>query len=89
MNNDNMKSKEIESSEDKIYKCQICNKETVNPVDAMTHYLDHGSTALAAVNAMIKEQRTGSVTTEDRTRITEENRVKAQKGKVLNITQEA
>ena len=44
----------------------------------MTHYLHHGSTALAAVTAMIEEQRTGSVTVEDKTRITEEKGVIAQ-----------
>jgi hypothetical protein len=51
------------------YKCQICNKEAKNAVDAITHYLDHGSAALNAVNAMIKDQRTGAVSTEDRSRI--------------------
>ena len=72
-----------------VYKCQICNKETKNPVDTMTHYLDHGSTALAAVNAMIKDQRSGSVTTEDRARISDEAKATAQKGKVITATQEA
>lgn len=71
------------------YKCQICSKETKNTVDAMAHYLDHGSTALEAVTAMIKEQRTGGVTNEDRARITEENRVTSQKAKTMTATQGA
>ncbi len=74
-----------ETSENKNYKCQICNKETANPVDAMTHYLDHGSTALAAVNAMIKDQRTGSVTTEDRARISAENKATENKVRVQDV----
>ncbi len=71
--NNNMETKELET-----YKCQICGKDSKDSIDAMTHYLHHGSTALAAVTAMIEEQRTGSVTAEDKTRITEENRVIAQ-----------
>ncbi len=51
------------------YKCQICNKEIRNPVDTITHYLDHGSAALNSVNTMIKDQRTGAVSVEDRSRI--------------------
>jgi hypothetical protein len=64
MNNETKDDKKEES-----YKCQICNKETKNSVDAITHYLDHGSAALNSVNAMIKDQRTGAVSPEDRSRI--------------------
>ncbi len=73
--NNNTGNKETESQ---TYKCQICSKDSKDSIDAMTHYLHHGSTALAAVTAMIEEQRTGSVTAEDKSRITEENRVIAQ-----------
>lgn len=88
MNNE-IKNKEIEVKDDKTYKCQICNKEAKDPVEAMTHYLHHGSTALAAVTAMIEDQRTGNITTEDKVRITEENRLSAQRGKAITATQEA
>jgi hypothetical protein len=57
------------NNENKTYKCQICNKETRNSVDAMTHYIDHGSSALEAINELIKEQRTGSVSVGDKARI--------------------
>ena len=69
------------------YKCQICNKEAKNSVDAITHYLDHGSSALNAVNALIKDQRTGSVTTEDRARVLNNNKVNAQKVTEITATQ--
>ena len=88
MNND-IRNRETDVKEIKNYKCQICNKESKDPIDAMTHYLHHGSTALASVTAMIEDQRTGSVTTEDKARISEEARVTAQKGKVITATQEA
>jgi hypothetical protein len=65
-----------EKNEDKNYKCQICNKESRDPIDAMTHYLHHGSTALAAVTAMIEDQRAGSVTVEDKARISAEGKAK-------------
>lgn len=48
------------------YICQICGKEAKNSVDAVTHYLDHGSSALEAVNALIKDQKSGRVTKEDK-----------------------
>ena len=73
----NIETKELEKKIE-TYKCQICGKESKDAVDTMTHYLHHGSTALAAVTAMIEEQRTGSVTVEDKTRITEEKGVIAQ-----------
>lgn len=76
-------------NENKSYKCQICNKEAKDPVEAMTHYLHHGSTALAAVTAMIEDQRTGSVTSEDKTRIAEASKAPAQKGRAITATQEA
>jgi hypothetical protein len=63
MNND-METKEV-----KTYKCQICNKEAKDAVDEISHLLDHGSTALARVTAMIQEQRSGSVSTADRARV--------------------
>ena len=64
MNNEMNDERKMET-----YKCQICNKDAKNPVDAITHYLDHGSSALNAVNALIKDQRTGAVSVEDRARI--------------------
>jgi hypothetical protein len=82
MNNDT-------KNENKTYKCQICNKEANDPVDAMTHYLHHGSTALAAVTAMIEDQRSGSVTAEDKARISDASKTAAQKGKVITAAQEA
>lgn len=51
------------------YTCQICSKNTTNSVDAVTHYLDHGSSALNAINTIIKNQRTGSVTPADTARV--------------------
>jgi hypothetical protein len=66
VNMDNNSKKEIEQE---TYKCQICNRELKNPVDAMTHYLDHGSNALTAINSLIKEQRTGNVSIEDKARV--------------------
>jgi hypothetical protein len=65
--------------ENKSYKCQICNKEVSNPVDAMTHYIDHGSSALAAINALIKDQKIGRVSIEDRARITTTDKSKTSK----------
>lgn len=49
------------------YHCQICQKQTANSVDAVTHLLDHGTSALEAVNALIKDQKIGRVSTQDRT----------------------
>ncbi len=72
--------------ENKTYICQICGKEAKNTVDTMAHYLDHGSTALEAVTAMIKEQRTGGVTIEDRARIKDENSMVSQKLKPITTT---
>lgn len=45
-----------------IYVCKICNKHNQDSADALTHYLDHGSSGLNAINSMIKDQRTGSLT---------------------------
>ncbi|MGD0728761.1 MAG: hypothetical protein ABR981_01660 [Candidatus Micrarchaeaceae archaeon] len=84
MNNNEMK--------EESYKCQICGKEAKNSVDAITHYLDHGSSALNAVNALIKDQRTGSVTTEDRARVDAKlsaDIANAQKDKRIIAVQEA
>lgn len=50
------------------YKCQICGKEEKDPVMATTHMLDHGSSALESVSSMIKEQKEGRVSKEDRAR---------------------
>lgn len=43
------------------YKCHICGKETKSSVDAMTHLIDHVTSALEGVNNLIKEQKTGKV----------------------------
>lgn len=43
------------------YKCHICGKETKSSVDAMTHLIDHVTSALEGVNNLIKEQKTGRV----------------------------
>lgn len=62
MNNENVKEK-------KTYVCQICNKQATDAVDEISHLLDHGSTALTRVTAMIKEQRSGIVSADDRAKV--------------------
>jgi hypothetical protein len=51
----------IVGKEGGTYKCHICNKETNSSVDAMTHLIDHVSSALEAINTLIKDQKTGKV----------------------------
>ncbi len=63
--NENEKINEKHSD---VYKCQICNKESKNSIDAITHMLDHGSSALEAITALIKDQKVGRVLTSDRAR---------------------
>ena len=48
------------------YECQICGKGSKTPIDAMTHLLDHGSSALEGVSNLIKEQREGRVAKTDK-----------------------
>jgi hypothetical protein len=86
MNNE-IKNKGMDGIEEKTYKCQICSRETKNSVDAMTHYIDHGSSALEAVNALIKDQKIGRVSVEDKARISVEDKTTAQNGKVITATQ--
>ena len=52
------KSREIE--------CQICGRKANNPVDAMTHLLDHGSSAMEGISRLIKDQKEGRVSKTDR-----------------------
>ncbi len=99
MNNKAKNKKEAKNKKASVkstgtYKCQICNKETKNSVDAITHLLDHGSSALEAVNALIKDQKIGRVSTADRA---EDDRARnsagetsgAKKGKKMMVAQEA
>ena len=46
------------------YICHICNKESRNAVDAMTHMLDHATSALESISDMIKDQEMGNVSHE-------------------------
>lgn len=62
--------KKIES-----YTCQICKRENKNSIDAVTHYLDHGQSALTAINALIKDQKSGSVTVTDKARVDAEKEI--------------
>ncbi len=61
-----VKGKEIIINGKNTYKCHICGAETESSIAAITHLLDHGSSALEAINALIKDQETGRVSTEDR-----------------------
>jgi hypothetical protein len=79
--------KETIANDDKTYKCQICGKDTGNSVDAMTHYLDHGSSALEAVNSLIKDQKIGNVSTEGKQKAYADDRVVAQKAEDKIIVQ--
>jgi hypothetical protein len=89
--------------EDNTYECKICNKESKNSVDAMTHLIDHASSsleavntllnhtssALEAVNALIKDQKIVKVSTKDKKRIPPiENKTNVQKDKEIIVTQE-
>jgi hypothetical protein len=56
----------IMGKEGKSYRCHICNKTSKNSVDAITHMIDHSSSALEAINAMIKDQKGGKVSNDDR-----------------------
>lgn len=49
-----------------LIQCQICGRKTENPVDAMTHLLDHGASALEGVSKLIKDQKEGKVSKVDR-----------------------
>jgi hypothetical protein len=77
-----------EIKKDETYKCQICNKETKNSVDAVTHYIDHASGAMGAINDLIKDQRTGNVSTGDRARISAADKTNVQKDKAIVAVQE-
>ncbi len=52
--------------EGKNYVCHICGKESKDAVDAMAHLIDHGTSALEEVSDMIKDQKSGKVSAEDR-----------------------
>lgn len=67
------------------YKCQICNKETTNSVDAVTHYMDHATSAMGAINALIKDQRTGMPSASEKTKIIAEDKTQADKTDVMNV----
>jgi len=54
------------------YKCQICGKISKNSAEAITHLLDHGSSTLKGVSKLVKDQRQGRVSPEDRKKISEE-----------------
>ncbi|MDE1870928.1 MAG: hypothetical protein KGI06_01680 [Candidatus Micrarchaeota archaeon] len=45
----------------KSYVCKICNNSAKDPIDAMVHIMDHGSSALEGVSRLIKDQRDGKV----------------------------
>jgi hypothetical protein len=58
------------------YECQICGRSNKTPIDAMTHLLDHGSTALAGMSKLVQDQREGNVTKEGRRKADKEGRRK-------------
>gem|GEM_PF-5836993 len=87
--------KKINKKHSDTYKCQICNRESKNSVDAITHLLDHGSSALEAINALIRDQKVGRVLTSDRARddrvrtSTDDDMAASKKKKVMSSAQEA
>ncbi|MCL5679908.1 MAG: hypothetical protein M1465_01015 [Candidatus Marsarchaeota archaeon] len=50
------------------YKCHICNEEIADPVNLITHMLDHSLSAMESINDLIKDQKLGRVSNSDRTR---------------------
>jgi hypothetical protein len=80
-------AKRISGKSKGTYKCQICNRETKSSVDAITHLLDHGSSALNAINALIKDQKVGRVSTEERA--SDGKMASAKKNKKMAVAQDA
>ena len=54
-----MNNQKASGTEEKMYRCKICNEETSDSVDAITHQLEHSSNALEAISDLMKEQKYG------------------------------
>jgi hypothetical protein len=67
------------------FKCQICGRKSDNPVEAMTHLLDHGSSALESVSKLIKDQKEGRVSKSDRERLKEKYDQQMEKREVMEV----
>lgn len=60
-----MKNRKTNSEEGKTYRCKICNEESEDSVDAITHQLEHSSSALETVSDLMKEQKYGDPSKEN------------------------